>query len=95
MLCTAAGEELKCHILKANEKGMYFPDDMIELINKFLSGNPISPEEFQMIYVLPDEIADDKEDPSGSQSQSADESQVCIPKMLAVLSVCHFCFSSL
>ena len=94
MLCTAAAKELKCHILKANEKGTYFLDDMIELINRFLSGNPISPEEFQMIYnMLPDEIADNKEDPGGSQS--ADELQVCIPKMLAVLSVCDFCLCSL
>ena len=70
--CAAAAVELKQCILKANEKGTSFPDDVIVLINKFLAGNPISPEEFQIIYnMLP-------EDPGGSQSSAPDESKVCL-----------------
>ena len=85
MFYTAAAEELKHHILKANEKGTYFPDDTIGLINKFLAGNPISPEEFQIIYnVLPDDVDEDNDDLNASQSSAADDSKVCIVKILTI-----------
>ena len=77
--CAAAAEELKWCILKANEKGTFFPDDVIVIINKFLAANPISPEEFQIIYnMLPEETEGENEDPSGSQSSAADDSKVCL-----------------
>ena len=65
-------------ILKANEKGTFFPDDIIVIINKFLAGNPISLEEFQIIYnVLPEETEGENEDPGGSPFSAADDSKVC------------------
>ena len=77
--CAAAVEELKWHILKANEKGTFFPDDVIVIINKFLAANPISLEGFQIIYnVLPEETEGENEDPGGSQSSAADDAKVCL-----------------
>ena len=58
---------------------------MIVLINNFLAGNPITPEEYQIIYnVLPEEVEGegDNEEPGGSQSPVADDSKVCIEQMI-------------
>ena len=53
-------EDLKQRILDSNSKGSYFPDYVVVLMNKFLSGQGIIEEEFQTItYHLPAEDVDD------------------------------------
>ena len=46
----------KRQILEANSQGVYFPNDVVDLMNKFLSGH-ISTEEFQiMSNHLPEDL---------------------------------------
>ena len=52
-----AAEELKRRILEANAQGVHFPSNVVDLMNKFLSGQIISAEEFQiMSNHLPDDV---------------------------------------
>ena len=55
-----------------------------------MAGNPITPEEYQIIYnVLPKEVEGDNEEPGGSQSPVADDSKVCIEQMINSSFVCN------
>ena len=75
----------------ANDKGTYFPEDIVGVINNFLAGNPITVTEFQQICnVLPEDKPDDNvNDPDGSVSATGlDDSKVCFLKSFEYILLC-------
>ena len=53
----AAAKELTRQILEANSQGVYFPKDIVDLMNQFLAGQMVTAEEFQMMSNhLPDDL---------------------------------------
>ena len=60
-------EELKRRILAANAWGIYFPKDIVEILNRFLSGKVIIAEEFQANHLPEEDLQDHQGIPTGNE----------------------------
>ena len=70
----ATAKDLKRRTLAANEQGIYFPKDIVEIVNRFLSGEVITAKEFQVISNhLPEK---DLQDDQGIPADKEDDVKV-------------------